>query len=250
MTYRFVGRLLQDGKQQLYVSKGDTPVAIKQGDSLDGYVVESITSGEIALVYPSLGHKVKIAIPVIVTSSGAGSINSSMATTRSELGSLPAREALSQPSTAPAAATTPAPAPAAGGTARVRWEGPGQVMVGSTFSVSLRVVADQPISRTPLQVRFDPALLESVAVRPGKLYASDSASEFTYQVNPGGSISVRAATQATPTVGAAELLILTFKPLKPAASAEVSLTTLNLQGTAGRAVAHDTLATYRASITP
>jgi hypothetical protein len=63
MTFRFVGRFIQDGKFQVFVSKGDTPVAVRVGDNLDGYVVESISTSAIALVYPPLGHKMNIAIP-------------------------------------------------------------------------------------------------------------------------------------------------------------------------------------------
>ena len=63
MTFRFVGRFIQDGKFQVFVSKGDTPVAVKVGDNLDGYVVEGVNASSISLVYPPLGYKMSIAIP-------------------------------------------------------------------------------------------------------------------------------------------------------------------------------------------
>ncbi len=63
MTFRFAGRFIQDGKFQVFVSNGDTPIGVKVGDNLDGYVVEAITANSVALVYPPLAHKMSIAIP-------------------------------------------------------------------------------------------------------------------------------------------------------------------------------------------
>ena len=65
MTYRFAGRLAQDGKLQIFVSKGDIPLVAKVGDNLDGYVVESITANSIVLLYPPLGHRENIVIPIV-----------------------------------------------------------------------------------------------------------------------------------------------------------------------------------------
>jgi hypothetical protein len=93
MTFRFVGRFIQDGKFQVFVSKGDTPVAVKVGDNLDGYVVEDITTSSIALVYPPLGHKMSIAIPPEFVVDG----------------SAPAAAFAPPPRAAPAAASGPGP---------------------------------------------------------------------------------------------------------------------------------------------
>ncbi len=71
MLYRFAGQLLQDSKSQVFVSKGDTPVAINPGDTLDGgYVVESISNSAIELIYPPLKHKVSIAIVPALSTEG------------------------------------------------------------------------------------------------------------------------------------------------------------------------------------
>ncbi len=45
-----------------FVAKDGTPVAVKQGDSLDGYVVKSIGADAIMLGYPPLGNKAIIAM--------------------------------------------------------------------------------------------------------------------------------------------------------------------------------------------
>ena len=246
MTYRFAGRLLQDGKLQVFVSQGDTPVAVKPGDRLDGgYVVESITAAAIHLIYPPLQHKVNIAIPPEFSAQGsAQAANAPAPPLPAALGALPM-----PPARGDGVALIAAPKPNSGA-ARVQWDGPAQVKVGANFSVALRVATDQPISGSPMQVRFDPAILESVSVRPGKLYAAEAGRGFNYRMNPeDGSIFIGATTSSASAAGNAELLVLTFKPIKPGAWAEVSLTNLSLQGAAGRLVAHDTLSAFRASVT-
>jgi hypothetical protein len=111
------------------------------------------------------------------------------------------------------------------------------------------VMSDQPISGSPMQVRFDPSILESVAVRPGKRYAADAGRGFNYRINPGGVIVIGAIAKST-AGNDPELLVLTFKPKKTGAQVEVNLTSLNLLGAEGRPLAHDALASFRATVTP
>jgi hypothetical protein len=97
MSYRFAGRLLQDGKLQVFVSKGDTPIAIKVGDTLEeGYVVEAITTEAITLIYPSLGHRASIAIPLITSATGSTPPSNTMVAPTG-LGALPAQAVVNQP---------------------------------------------------------------------------------------------------------------------------------------------------------
>lgn len=65
MSYRFAGRLMQDGKVQIFVSKGDVPVVAKVGDLLDGYLIEAIAANSINLVHPPTGHRQSIFIPPV-----------------------------------------------------------------------------------------------------------------------------------------------------------------------------------------
>jgi len=241
MTYRFAGRFVQDGRELLYVSNGDRPVAVKAGDLLDGYVVESITPNAITLLHKPLEHRERIFIPPAIPGEGAAPTGPMVPFVR------PPSPA------APAIAAKPLP-----GVARVRWEGPAQVKFGANFSVALRVESDQPISGSPMQIRFDPALLEPVAVRPGKRYAADGARGFVYRVNADGSILVSALSKSgTPGASPAssvnndpELLVLTFKPKKPGVPAEIRLASLSLQGTGGKALVHGGLAPFRVTVTP
>jgi hypothetical protein len=83
MEYRFAGKLLQNGMEQVFVTRGDTLIAVKPGDTLGSYVVRAISSSAIALDYPPSGHKESIAIPVgiaadepVPSGSASDSVNS------------------------------------------------------------------------------------------------------------------------------------------------------------------------------
>ena len=220
---------------------------MKVGDNLDGYVVEAVTATAIALVYQPLGHQLSIAIPAEIS---AGESTPSVA-----FRPLPAQVQGQGVFTVPGAqpqpgAATPNPAlpKPPGGAARVKWDGPAQIKMGANFSLTLRAEANQPISGSAMQLRFDPTVLASVSVQPGKLYAGEVGRGFSHKVNPDGTIFVGATSQASAEAGDSELLVLTFKPLKPSAQVEVSLAALNITGTAGRTLVHDMPASYRATV--
>lgn len=259
--FRFAGRVVQDGQTQIFLTKGDAPLPVKVGEVLDGtYRVDAIGSDSVAMTYLPLNHKENVAIGFAPDAPGAA-----MGIPRGPLVFAPpalvpppmiAPPVANPPLIAPgalvpprdgSASVVPAERAAAAGRARVAWQGPQQVKLGAPFSVALRVTSDQPISGSPLQVRFDPSVLESVEVRPGKLYSAD-ARGFNYRVGMDGSIVVGTANSGSTATGDQELLVLTFKPLKPGATAEVTLASLNLQGQAGRALAHDTLAAFRTTV--
>jgi hypothetical protein len=116
---------------------------------------------------------------------------------------------------------------------RVFWEGPQQVRVGRDFSVVLRMVSDRPVLGAPMQVRFDPSVLESVGVRPGKHYDLEEGRTFSYRMSQDGTIFVGASNSSPTTSSNMELLILTFKPIKPASAVELSVASLTAEGSAG-----------------
>lgn len=147
-----------------------------------------------------------------------------------------------------AVASVPAnAAPVADGRlAQLRWEGPERVQAGSNFTVALRVNTKETLRAAPMQLRFQPDVLEPVNVRPGKFFGDGS---FSYRVNPQGSIFVGATSQPAAAPGAdAELVIVTFKPIKRGATAELTMGVLSLQGTAGRAIAHERPSVFRTAI--
>lgn len=72
MPYRFAGKLLQDGKLQVFLSKGDATVPVREGETLDGiYRVESIGEDRITLVYLPLKHKETIPVFSLIPNGGA-----------------------------------------------------------------------------------------------------------------------------------------------------------------------------------
>jgi len=112
------------------------------------------------------------------------------------------------------------------------------------------VTSGEQIRAAPMQVRFDPAVLESVSVRPGRYFGAERAGNFGYRVNPEGSIFIGVSNQHPASASDAEMLVLTFKPKRAAASAEISVASLNLQGAAGRAIAYNGVTPFRTTIAP
>ena len=71
MPYRFAGKLMQDGRLQVYLSRDDSAIAVKEGDTLDGiYRVESIGETRITLVYLPLKHKESIPVFSLLPQAG------------------------------------------------------------------------------------------------------------------------------------------------------------------------------------
>jgi hypothetical protein len=123
------------------------------------------------------------------------------------------------------------------------------VKTGEPFTVALRVTSQDPVRASPLEVSFDIELLEPVSVRAGKLFVEG----FAYRTGSDGTIVVGPsgrARDAGHVAADAELVVFVFKPLRAAAAAELKLTSLVLQGAAGKPVAVEPPGAYRAAITP
>jgi hypothetical protein len=221
LPYRIAGQVSHDGVMQVVLARDDRVFTVREGESLDNlYRIESITPDAVTFVYLPLDERQQLAV---------GGLRLEMA--------APAAVARVN-GTAPAAA-------AAGDTrpAQLRWEGPKQVKAGNDFEVTLKLTSAQPVRALPLQLDYDAKLLEPVAVRPGELFAEG---RFTYRVNPNGSIFVGAsAGKAAPTD--ADFVVVTFRPLR-SGNAELRLSAVALQGTAGRAIAHESPAAFRTAI--
>jgi hypothetical protein len=72
LPYRFVGRLVHDGKLQFFLSRDEGVIPITEGDMLDGtYRIESISGDRITLVYLPLNYKHDIPIAVSPRTGGA-----------------------------------------------------------------------------------------------------------------------------------------------------------------------------------
>jgi hypothetical protein len=231
VPYRFVGKVRKGAEEEILISKGDVVFPVKTGDMLDGmYKVEAISAERIELVYVPLGTRDRIAINSVLEVEGEPA----------PLAAAPAPRPAS-----PAPEARPAQQPADGRPAQLRWEGPERVQAGASFNVALRVSTSEPLRAAPMQLRFAPDVLEAVNVRPGKFFGQGN---FSYRVNPEGSIFVGATSVAAAPGADAELVIVTFKPIKRGATAELSMSALSLQGAAGRAIAHEQPGAFRTAI--
>jgi hypothetical protein len=214
--YRFAGKVVRGGEELVLVSKGELVFPVKAGDTVDGvYKVESVGSEAIEFTYLPLGTRDRVAVASVLDAAPA-----------------------------PAAAA-PAADAAPHGPAQLRWEGPSQVQAGASFTVALRVSTREALQAAPMQLRFEPTVLEPVNVRPGKFFDDGT---FSYRVNPAGSIFVGAVSKLLPPGADAELVVVTFKPLKRGVTAELGMSSLSLQGAAGRTIPHDKVAAFRAAI--
>ena len=220
VPYRFAGKVRKGGEEEVLVAKGEFVFPVKVGDTLDGmYRIESIGNDRIEVVYLPLGSQDRIMVS----------------------SALEVQPAVPRVAAAPAAA-----APVADGRpAQLRWEGPERVQAGANFTVALRVNTKETLRAAPMQLRFEPDVLEPVNVRPGKFFGDGS---FSYRVNPSGSIFVGATSQPAAPAADAELVIVTFKPIKRGATAELSMSALSLQGVAGRTISYEQVSAFRAAI--
>lgn len=249
MPYRYAGKLVQGGEYSVLLSKGDAVFPIREGDTLEGaYRVEAIGETQVTLVYLPLGRKENI--PVVSSLPAMGAVSgASPAAAQGTSQAVPAIAAAHRSTPSAGGAFPGATHKTETGPARLLWEGPQQVKLGASFDVALRVTSIQPLHAAPMQLRFDSAFLEFVAAKPGKFFGSVGRN-FIYRANPDGSIFVGATNRNPATAADAELLILTFKSVKPAPAAQLSVASLNLQGTAGRPIAFGRLVAFKTVISP
>jgi hypothetical protein len=210
MPYRVAGKVVAEGKPEIVLAKGDAVVSVREGDKLDdGYRVEAIRPDHVTLLYVPLGIREKLPI-------GSSFI-------------------IDEKFAAAAEESTPA---------QLRWEGPKQVKAGDPFSVALKLSSRQPLHAVPLELSYDAALLEPIAVRAGAFFADG---QFSYRINAEGSILVGASGKES-LAADADLVVVTFKPVRAGATAELRISSLLLQGAAGRPIVHHEPATFRTAI--
>jgi hypothetical protein len=229
MPYRIAGKVVAAGEPQIVLAKGDAILTVREGDKLDdGYRIESIKRDQVILLYMPLGVREKLPI------------NATFIIDESYAEASPAA-----PGPVRAIAPTQSSAPAVDShAAELRWEGPERVKAGDAFNVALKLTSGQTLRSVPLQVSFDAALLEPVNVRLGKLFADGL---FSYRINPAGSIVVGASGKETAAADA-EILVLTFKPLRSGETAELKISSMLLQNAAGSTIAHNQPAAFRTTI--
>ena len=250
LPYRFAGQFHRESGVEVYVARGEEIFPVKEGDTLDGqYKVDSVTATEVSFVHLPSGTRQTVQFSALKEQELTARSGPPQSRT-----SAPAF-----PPPSPVAKLIPAPVPGASADnsipgrnapAQLRWEGPASARAGASFNVSLRVTSGEQIRAAPMQLRFDPAVLESVSVRPGRYFSAEKAGSFGYRVNSDGSIFVGVSNQTPASASDAEMLVLTFKSIKAGAAAEISVASLNLQGAAGRTIAYGSLTPFKTTIIP
>jgi hypothetical protein len=249
LPFRFAGQFYRDSGAEVYLGRGEEIFPVKEGDMLDGeYKVEAVTASEVRFLHVPSGTSQVMQFsalrePDLALPSGPAQEKAQASASPPAIASLGAAAAVTASSSANVGQGKTGPA-------QLRWEGPPSARAGTSFVVSLRVTSGEQIRAAPMQVRFDPAVLESVSVRPGRYFGAERAGNFGYRVNPEGSIFIGVSNQNPASASDAEMLVLTFKPKRAATSAEISVASLNLQGTAGRAIAYHGVTPFRTTITP
>jgi len=253
LPYRFAGQFHRESGIEVYVARGEEIFPVKEGDTLDGqYKVDSVSTTEVSFIYLPSGARQTLQFSALKEQELTARGGPPQARTPASAQSFP-------PPLSPVAKLIPVPAqgassdtsiPGRSAPAQLRWEGPASARAGTSFNVSLRVTSGEQIRAAPMQLRFDPAVLESVSVRPGRYFSAEKTGSFGYRVNSDGSIFVGVSNQTPASASDAEMLVLTFKSIKAVAAAEISVASLNLQGAAGRTIAYNGLTPFRTTITP
>ena len=228
---------MQNAGTRVFLVKGERVIEATAGEELEGgYRVESIAADHVVLVHVPLGRRESLPLGPLL------STEASQAPGRAEVSAAPSATPVARLS-APTGPASVGPGPAK--PAQLRWEGPPKVRAGSTFDVALHISSNQPIRAAPMQLRYEPELLEPVNVRAGRFFGQGS---FTYRTNADGSIFVGAAGRGTPPGDDAELVVLTFRSKKAGTTAQLEVSSLALQGAAGSTLAHGDLSIFRTAI--
>jgi len=248
LPYRFAGQFHRESGIEVYVARGEEIFPVKEGDTLDGqYKVDSVSATEVSFIYLPTGARQTVQFSALkeqeLTARGGPPPPQAPASAQAPVAKL-------IPAPTPGASLSDNSIPGKTGPAQLRWEGPASARAGASFNVSLRVTSGEQIRAAPMQLRFDPAVLESVSVRPGRYFSADKTGSFGYRVNSDGSIFVGVSNQSPASASDAEMLVLTFKSIKAGAAAEISVASLNLQGAAGRTIAYGSLTPFKTTITP
>ncbi len=248
LPYRFAGQFHRESGIEVYVARGEEIFPVKEGDTLDGqYKVDSVSATEVSFIYLPTGARQTVQFSALkeqeLTARGGPPPPQAPASAQAPVAKL-------IPAPTPEASLSDNSIPGKTGPAQLRWEGPASARAGASFNVSLRVTSGEQIRAAPMQLRFDPAVLESVSVRPGRYFSEDKTGSFGYRVNSDGSIFVGVSNRSPASASDAEMLVLTFKSIKAVATAEISVASLNLQGAAGRTIAYGSLTPFKTTITP
>jgi general secretion pathway protein D len=135
---------------------------------------------------------------------------------------------------APAAAAVPVEAPLA-----LSWQGAGQARPGETFQVTLLVRASAKVASLPMQISYDPAVLEAVEAGEGEfLRQGNPRTTFNRDIDAAtGRIRIEASRMDDAGAsGDGSLATLTFKALAGSGSTQIGVAVAQATDSAGAAL--------------
>lgn len=153
------------------------------------------------------------------------------------------------------AASTPLAASDRGMTAAtptLRWEGSAPTRIGGIVKLKLSVSAADAISALPVQVKYDPAILEAIDARAGRFLAqSGKKVDFTKRiVGAAGMIFVTQSVTGDGARGDGELVEFDFKALKAVQSSLVTVLPTMATSSAGRPTQQTAAALIGVTVAP
>lgn len=125
----------------------------------------------------------------------------------------------------PKAPEVPTP-PTTDSTGSLRWQGPGNVALGETFTIELMARTDKALSVIPVNLSYDKAALSLVSVERGNLLSNAGGEASLSKRTDAATGTIRAVLMASGAPGPGSegsLLTMTFKALAPSESARIDL---------------------------
>ncbi len=143
------------------------------------------------------------------------------------------------------------PGAGAPGAVSLSWSGPAQARTGAPVQVSLMLSAAQPVSGAPVQIVYDPQVLQVTEAREGSFFRQGGEGNFTSRIDGGGNIFVATSRVGGGGVtGSGDVVTLTVVPLKPAASTEIRLGSSTVTAITGQPAQVAPLAPFSIAVTP
>lgn len=131
------------------------------------------------------------------------------------------------------AINAPVPTSGAGANApQLRWEAPTAAKVGEPIQLYLAMDSAEGLRAASLQVAYDPADFEVVALNDAGYFGKDNKSVFSKSVDSASgraSVGIKAQDDA-PAKGQGRVLALTLKPLRPSQDASISVISMTPVG--------------------
>ena len=115
-------------------------------------------------------------------------------------------------------------AAASGTNVQLRWQGPTRLRPGDTFALQLTLDAERPILSMPLEVEFDPGVLQVIAVSEGDLLRRNGGqTQFTSRISPTGSVSINGVRSSGGSVTGSGVFATIQLRVLPSSASETSI---------------------------